>query len=263
MIRAIFYVLLFLLSVLLPVTSCNNTVNYFGKKKEYTILSYNVRNCRGLDNQTDYQRVADIINRINPQVVALQELDSATQRSNGAVVLNELAQLTGMHPVYGASILFQGGKYGVGVLTNEKPLLWRTVTLPGREEKRSLLIVELENAIICCTHFSLNEEDRIESVKIINDLFNTLVKPVFLAGDLNATPQSEVISRIEEKWILLNDRNVSTFPADKPDSCIDYVFIHKGSAAGVRTAKARVEQEPVASDHLPVWVRVIIRLRRN
>ena len=42
------------------------------------ILSYNVRNCKGMDNLTDYQRVADVINKIAPDVVAVQELDSVT-----------------------------------------------------------------------------------------------------------------------------------------------------------------------------------------
>ena len=71
------------------------------------ILSYNVRNCRGMDDVVNYQRVADIINRIDAEVVALHELDSATQRSNGVVVLDELAKLTGMHKTYGASIDYQ------------------------------------------------------------------------------------------------------------------------------------------------------------
>jgi len=58
-----------------------------GRKRNFTILSYNVRNCRGMDDSTDYQRVAAIIKRNKPDVVALQELDSATRRSDGVVVL--------------------------------------------------------------------------------------------------------------------------------------------------------------------------------
>jgi len=67
-----------------------------------------VRNCIGLDNITDYQRVADIISTIKPDVVALQELDSATLRSGKIIVLNELALRTKLYPVFGASINYQG-----------------------------------------------------------------------------------------------------------------------------------------------------------
>jgi endonuclease/exonuclease/phosphatase family metal-dependent hydrolase len=227
-----------------------------GRTRNFTILSYNVRNCRGMDDSTDYQRVADIIKRIKPGVVALQELDSATRRSGGVGVLEELARRTKMYPVYGASIDFQGGKYGIGILTKERPLGWWSVPLPGREESRSLLIVELKRFIVCSTHFSLTEEDRLQSVEIINNLFDNTGKPVILAGDLNATPESEVIKRLEEKWTMLNDRGVPTFPADNPERCIDYIFVLKGGNSGLYADEARVEQEPVASDHLPVLVKL-------
>ena len=55
---------------------------------------------------------------------------------------------------------------------------------------------------------------------------------------------------------MLNHPGVPTFPADNPVRCIDYIFVYRGADSGVIPAGARVEQEPVASDHLPVWVRV-------
>jgi len=227
--------------------------------KQIIILTYNVRNCKGLDNKTDYQRVADVIKRIDPDIVALQELDSATQRSNGIVVLNELAKLTNMYPVFGSSIAFQGGKYGIGILSKEKPRQWRSVPLPGREEKRSLLIVELKDLVICCSHFSLNNEDRLESAKIINETFANASKPVILAGDLNAPPESEVIRTLEEKWTMLNDPAIPTIPADNPRRCIDYIFFLKNQKENITLIETKVEQESVASDHLPVWVKIILR----
>lgn len=222
-----------------------------------TILSYNVKNCLGMDGVTDYTRVAEIIKRISPDIVALQELDSATQRSKGVVVLDELARLTGMHKIYGASIGYQGGKYGIGLLTAEKPVGWKRVPLPGREEKRSLLIVELKDVVIGCTHFSLNEEDRLESTLIVNNSFKDYSKPVFLAGDLNASPGSAVIKSIKRRWNILNDTAMFTIPADNPRKCIDFILELKTSGLECETVATKVEYEPVASDHLPVWVRVL------
>jgi len=226
------------------------------KKNELVILTYNVRNCRGLDNKTDYIRVADIIKRINPHLVAIQELDSATQRSGGVVVLDVLASETKMYPVYGASIPYQGGKYGVGILSREKPLKWRSVPLPGREENRSVLIVEFENYIFCSTHFSLTEEDRLKSVEILNSLFIGSPKAVFLAGDFNAPPESEVLTNLQTRWQLLNNPADPTIPADNPRRCIDFIFRFKTENTSTIIQKSIVEKEPVASDHLPVWVKV-------
>ena len=56
------------------------------------IMSYNVRNCNGLDKVVDFQRIADVINKACPDVVAVQELDSVTKRSKGRFVLRDLAE---------------------------------------------------------------------------------------------------------------------------------------------------------------------------
>ena len=229
------------------------------KGRNVKILSYNVRNCRGLDDSTDYKRVANIITRAAPDVVALQELDSATQRSNGIVALNELASFTKMYKTYSASIAYQGGKYGIGILTKAKPIKWKVVALPGREERRSLLIVELKDFIICCTHFSLTAEDRIASVDIINEALKGFIKPIFIAGDFNAVKGSEVIGNMEKKWEMLNNPELPTIPADHPNKCIDFIFVAKFTGNTFQTIRTIVEQEPLASDHLPVWVEVKIK----
>jgi endonuclease/exonuclease/phosphatase family metal-dependent hydrolase len=223
------------------------------------ILSYNVRNCRGMDNIMSYQRIANVINRIAPDIVALQELDSATQRSNGIVVLNQLASLTNMYKTYGASIDYQRGKYGIGILTKEKPVRWEVIALPGREERRSLLIVELNDYFICCTHLSLNEEDRVASIDIIFNSLKNLSKPVFLAGDFNSVPESQVIKSTENRFFILNDPNQPTIPSDGPLRCIDFIFAANYNGYLFETIQTAVEPEFVASDHLPVWVLVRIK----
>jgi endonuclease/exonuclease/phosphatase family metal-dependent hydrolase len=217
------------------------------------ILSYNVKNCIGMDGVVNYQRVADVINRIAPEAVALQELDSATQRSNGIIVLDELAKLTNMYQTYGASINYQGGKYGVGILTKEKPLSWKRIPLPGREEQRSLLVVELEKYVLGCTHFSLNEEDRLASTYIISNSFKDYSKPVFLAGDFNAVPESMVIQGIKNYWYILTNPSNPTIPSNAPTKCLDYILGLKTADHTFQTKQTIVEQEPIASDHLPVW----------
>ena len=227
-------------------------------KKAIKILSYNVRNCRGLDDVTDYTRVANVITRVAPDIVALQELDSATQRSNGVVVLNELAFRTNMYKTYSASIPYQGGKYGIGILTKEKPISFRKIALPGREEKRSMLIVELKGFFICCAHLSLTAEDRVASVEIINEALKNLSKPIFLAGDFNAIPSSVEIKKLEDNWSMLNNPENLTIPSNDPQRCIDYIFAAKSTNSTFKVKKTIVEKEPVASDHLPVWAEIVI-----
>lgn len=253
--RKHFYAILLGLLIISIFGSCKSVDNKNAPEK-MTIMSYNVRNCLGMDGITDFQRIADIILKVEAEVVALQELDSATQRSGGIVVLDKLAQLTGMHGIYGPAISFQGGKYGIGMLSREKPVTSKIIALPGTEEQRALLVVEFEKYVAICTHFSLTHNDRLESLNIIDEIVSDYNKPVFLAGDINDTPSSEVVNRLQKKWIMLSNPELPTYPSDVPRKCIDYIFGLKIEEREFRVGEAVVGDETVASDHRPLWVRV-------
>ncbi|MEN9299124.1 MAG: hypothetical protein RLZZ429_1437 [Bacteroidota bacterium] len=215
------------------------------------VLSYNIRNGKGLDNVTSYQRIADVLLSAKADVIALQELDSVTQRSKQEDVLQNLSQLTGMHAVYAPAIDFNGGKYGVGVLSKEKPLSFRYLSLPGREEKRVLLLVEFEQYFFLCTHLSLTEEDRIASASMISNEVAHFKKPVLLAGDLNDHPTSVFMKSLQVQWKSLSTE-ANSFPADRPDRCIDYILTRKQDP--FKAKSSMVIDEAMASDHRPVLV---------
>jgi endonuclease/exonuclease/phosphatase family metal-dependent hydrolase len=216
------------------------------------VMSYNICNAVGMDHVTDYRRVADVINELAPDVIALQELDSVTNRSRQTDVLSRLAGLTGMYAVYGASIPYDGGAYGIGVLSKTQPLSWQRIPLPGREEARSLLTVEFADYVFCCTHFSLNEEDRLASVSLIDQAVKAYHKPVFLAGDINAVPESPVIDAFRTNWQLLSDPRQFTWPSDHPDRTIDYLFGYVPGGFTYSVGQTRVVYGTEASDHLPL-----------
>ena len=219
------------------------------------ILTYNIRNGRGMDEITDYDRVAEVVNTIHPDVVALQELDSVTTRSNGKDVLKVIAQKCGMKYLYGASIPYQGGKYGIGILSKEVPSNTSFLPLPGREEKRGLLMAEFKEYIFFCSHFSLTETDRVASVQLIRQKAKELHKRVILAGDLNASPESKAINLLSENWINLSGKQ-PTFPSSGPKECIDYIWGLSCCNYIYNVIKQKVVPEKIASDHSPVFVDV-------
>ncbi|MDO4558388.1 MAG: endonuclease/exonuclease/phosphatase family protein, partial [Planctomycetia bacterium] len=165
----------------------------------------------------------------------------------------ELAEKTGMTATFGPAIDFQGGKYGVGILSKQKPLRSRTVPLPGREERRVLLIAEFPEFVCFCTHFSLTPEDRLRSAEIIaTELEKYERMPVFLAGDFNAEPGDAPIVELEKAWKVLSP-DVPTFPADRPVVRIDFVF-GAHLSEWMKVTETRVIDAPVQSDHRPVLV---------
>lgn len=237
--------LFFIIFTLALATSCQQSVHT-------RVMSYNVRNCTGLDGEHSPERIANIITAENVEAVALQELDSMSMRYPGEDVLGKLAELTGMYPTFGASIDFMGGKYGVGILTKEKPLSWKRIPLPCRSEPRSLLIVELEKYYFCSTHLSLHSADRESSAgKILYELSN-LDKPVIIAGDFNATPDEESIKHLTEGFHFVSSPTKLTFPADKPEIEIDYIGLLLARATEIEEVETYVVEATVESDHRPL-----------
>ena len=216
------------------------------------VMTYNVRHCAGMDLVLDYDRTAAVIAQQQPDVVALQELDSMTGRSGQRYQLGELAHRTQYHPVFGAAIDYDGGKYGVGILTRETPLSTKSIPLPG-DEPRVLLVVELQDYVIACTHLDLEEEPRLASVPLIIEEAQRWQKPFLLAGDWNDAPNSELLQEMREYFTILSG-NEASYPADKPTECLDYIAIFKGHS--VETLESTVIDEPEASDHRPVGVKL-------
>lgn len=218
------------------------------------VMTYNVRNGHGVDGVKDIKRCAEVINDARPHVIAVQELDSMSRRNN-KYVLGELAQLTGYHDYYHRTIPYKGGAYGIGILSRKEALSVDFHPLPCRKEPRGLLVVEFKKYYLLCTHLSLNQEDRVTSVGIIRDIVSKLDKPVFIAGDMNARPNSKPMKAFKEFTQVLNDENKFTIPSNKPRSCIDYIL---GANGSFKVLKDYVYYGTIASDHLPLYVDVKI-----
>lgn len=223
-----------------------------GNSSSHRVMSYNVRNCTGLDGKTDYQRIANIIKNANCEAVAIQELDSMTTRYEGQDMLKNLAELTGMYPTFAPSIDYQGGKYGIGMLTKEKPISHRRVALPCRSEPRSLEIVELKDYYYCCTHLSLHAEDRETSIGIIIDELSKLDKPVMIAGDFNAEPEEKSMQEMAKHFQIFEKNTPYTFPANEPNIEIDYIALYSDKGATAEVNEHTVIEAKVESDHRPL-----------
>lgn len=228
-------------------------------ERKLRFMTYNIRTGKGVDRVIDLERIAGVINREKPDVVALQEVDSVTSRTGGTDQTRELGRMTGMFSVFASALDFSGGKYGVGILSEEKPVSVKKVPLPGREEPRVLLIAEFSDYVIISTHFSLTEEDRILSAEILNREAMLIGKPVLAGGDFNSEPHSEPIKVLSKFFEVLSGDAVPTFPADKPEVCIDYILGKKGDNYKYTIVRKEVVPEGSASDHRPVLVTIKYR----
>ncbi|MBO7067665.1 MAG: metallophosphoesterase [Bacteroidaceae bacterium] len=231
--------------------------NQPGMPWQVRVMSYNVQHCAGLDTTVDYDRTAGVIFGQQPDAVALQELDSMTTRSGMCNQMAELASRTLFFPTFARSIDYDGGKYGVGILTRERPLSVTRTPLPGKEP-RVLLVVELKNYVMACTHLDLAEENRLASVPIIVAEAQKWQKPFLIAGDWNDEPDSKLMNELRQHFVI-NTGKKATYPADKPKVCIDYIASYKGQPAV--TLNHQVIDEPKASDHRPLIANLRLPLK--
>ena len=231
------------------------------------LATYNTHRCEGWETQTNvdranYNNTAKVISLIDPDVIALQELDKFTTW-HPHDQLQELADRTGMKPYYCKTIDYRGGDYGIGILSKREPLRTVSGDLPGTEA-RKFFLAEFDDYIFIATHLChLETTNRAQSVEIINAYitanYASYTKPIFLAGDFNeSNMSSEMMVKLKEKWEIISTSS-NTFMNTATPKRIDYIVLYKGNKAACEvlgTAVPSYDEINVnkVSDHLPVLV---------
>lgn len=228
------------------------------KARTLHLTTYNIQHGEGLDGKIDHARQARILRNAHADVAAIQEIDSMTKRNGGRYSLEEIGLKAKMHATFAPAIKFQGGKYGIGLLSKETPLSVHRIPLPGREEPRMLLVAEFKHYVVACTHLSLTDEDRMASLPIILTEAQRWTKPFFLMGDLNDELGMPFYKEMQKHFLFLNPSDDKTFPADAPNICIDHVAMFKSPAspeASIASYRTWVGEETF-SDHRPLHAEI-------
>ena len=235
------------------------------------IISYNV----GIFNkfiQDDYEFIADMMKEVEADVVCLNELDSCTNRTRKVFQAKRIAEaMGGWSYCFGPAITYDGGKYGEGLMSKEKPVEQYYIPLPQNNgaEARVLAVMEFEDYVVASTHLDhVSAQARVEQAKVISSemikRYGDTDKRVFLGGDMNATPDSDVIKTLKKDWTILSGtsgRENFTFSTKEPKSCIDFIMLLNNGAT-VKVVHRQVitaikaGDVKLASDHFPVLLEV-------
>lgn len=237
------------------------------------VMSYNIHHGEGTDRKLDLERIARVINSVEPDLVGLQEVDKKVARSKQVDQAEKLGHLTGLHPFFTASIELQGGEYGNATLSR-----WFFGTegecnsLPNIEqgEQRSFCRYALKVTSkhvpfhFLNTHFDHRPKDdeRLASVKFINKNIETRHnEPMIMVGDFNSRPESETQKELLKTWTRTNKEPLPSIPVEKPTQQIDYIFVKPANR--FRIIKTEVLLEAVASDHRAIWAEVELLPSQN
>lgn len=222
------------------------------------ILTFNILHGATTNNDFDLDVIAQVIKDVDPDLVALQEVDFKTRRAKGYDLVTELAWRTKMQGVFGRAMYYDGGEYGEGILSRYSFLSTRNVSLPyseGNEPRAALegtIILPSEDTIsFIGTHLDHLKDptDRIQQASKIKEVFSANKYPTLLAGDLNDIPGSKPISIIEDVFQPAYNYGKfdPTFPSHDPMKKIDYIMFTPEKKWKV--VETRVICDKVASDH--------------
>lgn len=263
---------LLFLAVALGLSGCSRAV-ITAPPQPLRVLVYNIhagKDASGVDN---LERVAALVTSAGADVVLLQEVDRNTERSGRVDQLAELASLTSLHGAFGRTLDYQGGEYGIAVLSRWPILADSMIPLPvvppqeragGSYEPRGALHVTVAHPAgrlhVIDTHLDPSGDPHYRRqevagvLRVLDELARSTSLLLF-GGDLNATPDDSAIASLataglRDAWVACGGAGPGlTFPASAPVKRIDYLWFRSGASCSEASV---VETD--ASDHRPLLV---------
>ena len=169
--------MMLLLGLACPATACNSSSSsedevpphlkpetpeepgrdYYPKADGATrLVTYNVGVFTKYVSDGSYQMIADMMTEGKADLVGISELDSCTVRTGRVFQLKKFAELMGKEwsYEYSRAMAYQGGAYGDGIASREKPVRAFAAPLPKGDgaEPRVMVVVEFEKYVFATTH---------------------------------------------------------------------------------------------------------------
>jgi endonuclease/exonuclease/phosphatase family metal-dependent hydrolase len=242
------------------------------QSKAVRVLVYNIHAGKDAAGQPNLEEVARLVRSLSADIVLLQEVDRGTKRSGGVDQLQVLMDRTEFDGLFGRTLDYDGGEYGIAALSRdgfgyEEIVPLRVTPVQARAggsyEPRGALVTiphtRLGRWQAITTHLdsSAGDEYRQQEADRLREILRERQAtgiPLMLGGDMNATPDSAVIQKLigfglRDAWAECGQGDGFTFPAAKPIRRIDYLFL----TGSLRCTSAQVI-ETQASDHRPLLV---------
>jgi endonuclease/exonuclease/phosphatase family metal-dependent hydrolase len=220
------------------------------------VVTWNVRHCRGHDRRVKPERVISLLSELEPDVIALQEVDLDQPRSGAIDQADLIATALGMTPLFCRTLTCDAGEYGHALLTRLRVESWRSVSLPcsDRSEPRSFIEAELVAGRsllhVCSTHLSLARKERIDQARAIADVVRD--RTVVL-GDLNSGRGQAGYAQLASTLVDPLRGGRRTWPAFFPVLALDHILVSPAIDV-VHAARCDAPKARYASDHRPIFV---------
>lgn len=217
------------------------------------VMTWNIHGAFGRNPRFDLHRVVELIRRWNPDIVALQEVDSRRAFAGGENPFEFLQQAVGSYGIGAKSIVTQDGDYGQ-ILITRWPIAAqeiRDISFLEYEPRRAIradVVTPGGPLIVVATHLGLSVRERRRQAKALLDLAGETSLPTVMVGDFNDWFWPGSVRSVLKRALPV-DTNCRTFPSTFPLLRLDRIFVRPRGAL----LRSFVDREARAiSDHLPV-----------
>ena len=224
------------------------------------IASYNVHACVGRDGRFDPARIASVVESLDADFVALQEVED--REFEGVGVSQFLAARLDMHAYRGVTLRRKDADYGNLLLARHKAESVRLhdISVKGGEPRGCIeadFAVGKRRLRMFATHFGLRGGERLTQARLlVPSLKRDGADICILAGDLNEwRPAAGVLRKLRGIFGYTSRRR--TFPAGSPAFALDPIYV-KPRHAAMQVKALRTREIRVASDHLPIVCEVTL-----
>lgn len=218
------------------------------------LATYNIHASIGVDGRFKPARIAQVLNELNADVVALQEVEH--HNIDGCDLLEYLAEKTQSTAIAGPTLLRDTRQYGNALLTRLPVLSDNCIDLsvPGCEPRGALNVRFNWNGLrvlVVATHLGLRSRERRLQVRRLLTLFDSESFDIsILMGDIN-----EWLSWGRAlRWLHENFQQspaFATYPVCCPFFSLDRIWVcPRNLLESMETHDTPVAR--VASDHLPL-----------
>src|SRR5438477_2916648 len=162
------------------------------------VMTYNIHVGVGMDKKLDLARIAGVINAQHPDLVGLQEVDRGVERTQRIDEIAEIARMTKMDYAFAFNLRYQGGQYGVAILSQlpimatDHRLYKNTREAERRGFIRAEVLVHDRPLNFVTTHLDYQYEDgRVFETEQLLAALRDVKGPLILVGDFNDVPAGE------------------------------------------------------------------------